>query len=55
MEHHQNDSHKKLSRNWVTKQVDFTNAFVQGTLSEIVYLEPPKAFEGSDGIDKVLN
>ena len=43
-----------LSRNWVTRQVDFTNAFAQGELSEIVFLEPPKAFEGSDGLDKVL-
>ena len=37
-----------LSRNWVTRQVDFTNAFAQGTLSEIVYIESPKGFEGKD-------
>ena len=29
-----------LSRNWTTRQVDFTNAFAQGTLSEIVYIDP---------------
>ena len=38
-----------LSRNWITRQVDFTNAFAQGTLSEIAYIEPPRGFEGSDG------
>ena len=43
-----------LSRNWVTRQVDFTNAFAQGTLSEIVYIEPPKGFEGKDRMNKVL-
>ena len=43
-----------LSRNWVTRQVDFTNAFAQGELSETVFLEPPKAFEGYGGLDKVL-
>ena len=38
-----------LSRNWTTHQVDFTNAFAQETLSEIVYIDPPKGFEGKDG------
>ena len=43
-----------LSRNWVTRQVDFTNAFAQGTLSEIVFIESPKGFSGKDGTNKVL-
>ena len=43
-----------LSRNWVTRQVDFTNAFAQGTLSEIVYIQSPKGFEGKDRMNKVL-
>ena len=38
-----------LSRNWTTCQVDFTNAFAQGTLSKIVYIDPPKGFERKDG------
>ena len=41
-----------LSRNWTTRQVDFTNAFAQGELSEIVYIDPPRGFEGQDGQDK---
>ena len=43
-----------LSRNWTTRQVDFTNAFAQGELSEIVYIDPPRGFEGQDGQDKIL-
>ena len=43
-----------LSRNWTTRQVDFTNAFAQGELSDIVYIDPPKGFEGKDGQNKVL-
>ena len=43
-----------LSRNWTTRQVNFTNAFAQGTLSKIVYVDPPKGFEGKDGQNKVL-
>ena len=38
----------------MTRQVDFTNAFAQGTLSEVVYIDPPKSFEGKDGQNKVL-
>ena len=43
-----------LSRNWTTRQVDFTNAFAQGVLSDIVYIDPLKGFEGKDGKNKVL-
>ena len=43
-----------LSRNWTNRQVDFTNAFAQGTLSKIVYVDPPKGFKGKDGQNKVL-
>ena len=28
-----------------TRQVDFSNAFVQSTLREDIYLEPPAGFE----------
>ena len=43
-----------LSKNWVTKQVDYTNAFAQATLKEEVYIDPPKGFHFGDGKDKVL-
>ena len=34
-----------LSQGWVTKQVDFSNAFVQATLKEDVYVSLPESFE----------
>ena len=34
-----------LHLNLQTRQVDFSNAFVQSTLKEDVYLEPPARFE----------
>jgi hypothetical protein len=43
-----------LSRNWTTKQVDYTNAFAQAKLKEEVYIEPPKGFGRKDKKDMVL-
>ena len=43
-----------LSNGWVTKQVDYTNAFAQADLAEEVYIEPPKGFGRKDGLDMVL-
>ena len=43
-----------LSHNWVTKQVDYTNAFAQAKLNETVFIEAPKGFGWGDGKDKVL-
>ena len=43
-----------LSNNWVTKQVDYTNAFAQAELEEQVYIEPPRGFRWSEGENKVL-
>ena len=43
-----------LTKNWVTKQVDYTNAFAQANLKETVFIEPPKGFKFGDTKDKVL-
>ena len=43
-----------LANNWVTRQVDYTNAFVQATLNEEVYIEQPKGFGRKDKEDLVL-
>ena len=43
-----------LSKNWVTKQVDYTNAFAQATLKEEVYIDSPKGFSRKDKADRVL-
>ena len=43
-----------LSKDWVTKQVDYTNAFAQATLEEDMYIESPKGFSRRDKVDKVL-
>ena len=40
-----------LSQGWVTKQVDFSNAFVQATLKEGVYVSLPEGFEMEGGED----
>ena len=40
-----------LSQGWVTKQVDFSNAFVQATLKEDVYVSLPEGFEMEEGED----
>ena len=38
-----------VSQVWVTKQVDFSNAFVQLTLKEDVYVTMLAGFEGPEG------
>ncbi len=38
-----------LSLGWKTKQVDFSNAFVQAKLNEEVYITMPAGFEGPNG------
>ena len=43
-----------LSKNWTTKQVDYTNAFAQAELKEEVYIEPPRGFSRGDHRDMVL-
>ena len=42
-----------LANKWITKQVDYTNAFAQATLHEEVYIEPPRGFGRRDGGDLV--
>ena len=37
-----------LANNWVTKQVDYTNAFAQAELAEEVYIESPRCFSRKD-------
>ena len=39
-----------LNLGWATKQVDFSNAFVQATLNEEVYMSLPSHFETEDGL-----
>ena len=39
---------------WATRQVDFSNAFVQAELQEDVYIEVPQGFKDPDGQDVVL-
>lgn len=42
-------------RGWITKQVDFTNAFVHADLTEEVYVDPPEMFAcGNSSQDVVL-
>ena len=43
-----------LANGWVTKQVDYTNAFAQATLNEKVYIEQPKGFARKDEHNLVL-
>jgi hypothetical protein len=40
-----------LANNWVTKQVDYTNAFAQAELKEEVYIECPRGFPRHDNKD----
>ena len=40
-----------LANSWVTKQVDYTNAFAQAVLNEEVYIESPRGFQIKDGKD----
>ena len=41
-----------ISQGWKTKQVDFSNAFVQAELEEDVYIGLPSGFEGPEGQDR---
>jgi hypothetical protein len=41
-------------RGWATRQVDFSNAFVQATLNETVYVAMPPMFDEHGERDKVL-
>ena len=38
-----------MQRGWVTRHVDFSNAFVQANLKEEVYLEVPEMFFDEHG------
>ena len=40
-----------LANSWVTKQVDYTDAFAQAELKEEVYIDSPRGFERKDGKD----
>ena len=44
-----------LSKNWVTKQVDYTNTFALTTLNEQVYIDSPQGFTRKDKANKVLH
>ena len=39
-----------LQRNWITKQIDFSNAFVQAPLDKDVYVALPPMFEDKSGL-----
>ena len=43
-----------LANGWVTRQVDYTNAFTKAKLKEKVYIEAPKEFQRKDERDLVL-
>jgi hypothetical protein len=43
-----------IQQGWKTKQVDFSNAFVQASLNEEVYMELPAMFETDQGRAEVL-
>ena len=43
-----------LQRNWITKQIDFSNAFVQAPLNKDVYVALPAMFQDSSGQDPRL-
>jgi Reverse transcriptase (RNA-dependent DNA polymerase) len=45
-----------VSQNWYTRQVDFSNAFVQARLrdDEHIYVHPPRGFVQGTGIDAVV-
>ena len=38
-----------LANEWITKQVDYTNAFAQAALKEEIYIESPRGFQRGDG------
>ena len=37
-----------LAKEWTTRQVDYTNAFVQADIKEDMYVEQPKGFQRKD-------
>jgi hypothetical protein len=43
-----------LQKQWVTKQIDFSNAFVQAPLHKDVYVTLPALFQDASGIDPKL-
>ena len=43
-----------LTEGWSTRQVDYTNAFVQADINEEVYLEYPRMFGPKSGTNRVL-
>ena len=43
-----------LTNDWVTRQVDYTNAFAQAELHEEVYVEIPRDFAPTTGGDFIL-
>ena len=40
-----------LQQDWITKQIDFSNAFVQAPLDKDVHVSIPALFQDSSGID----
>jgi hypothetical protein len=44
-----------LTEGWMTRQVDYTNAFAQAELKEEVYDENPRLFGPKSASDKVLH
>ena len=42
-----------LFKDWITSQIDYTNAFAQADLKEEVYIEPHKGFLRKDKKDLV--
>ena len=43
-----------LVKNWHTKQVDYTNNFLQAEVQEDICIDLPKSFGSTDQINKVL-
>ena len=40
-----------LQKHWITKQIDFSNAFVQAPLNKDVYVSLPAMFQDTNGAD----
>jgi hypothetical protein len=43
-----------LQQHWVTKQIDFSNAFVQAPLEKPVYVAMPPMFQNNTGFDTLF-